>query len=68
MFCKPTIRLLSHLVVVVVHYLLLFEMIRALSLLALLPGALGAYCSGSPDEGTRTNENPISYDGENNYV
>jgi hypothetical protein len=36
-------------------------MIRALSLLALLPGALGAYCSGSPDEGTRTNENPISY-------
>ena len=36
------------------------KMIRALSLLSLtVPGALAAYCSGSPDEGTRTNENPI---------
>jgi hypothetical protein len=38
-------------------------MIRAASLLALsLPTALAAYCSGSPDAGTRTNENPI-FDG-----
>jgi hypothetical protein len=39
-------------------------MIRALCLLALTaPSALAAYCSGSPDEGTRTNENPISDQG-----
>lgn len=40
-------------------------MIRAASLIALtVPSTLAAYCSGSPDEGIRTNDNPISDEGK----